>query len=569
MFRNLELTAELFRIYLFDDSEKANIAAINAITRAFNVTAGALFYVNAKNVYRFSLAGSLFPIELPENRWRDCIENNTSKSEVKEFGRWAPPGIDIPVEYWVSAPLYANGTGNGYVFLGKDIKPWTEAEIKAFISVTSIIAEIVAIRYKKEAEAYSRSQAEAALSANVRRMTEFFDSSRDMIYTTDPEGHFTSINAAGLKLIGRSDPKEVIGRTFSDFAQNSDVHDYFMQRIKQDGYVADLEIVLKNSDGTPCFCLETSHAIKNEDGSITEIQGLIKDITERIKNERELWKMNMELAELNMQLQQTRDLMLQQEKLASIGQLAAGIAHEINNPLGFLTSNQNMIKTYFGTVRTVCRTLRDSGNPLFEELNKANDLAYVFPEMDQILKENDEGYVRIKKIVANLMSFSRMDRNVDFELYDVNAGIESTLIVAWNEIKYVAEVQKDFNEIPKIYAHGGEINQVVLNILVNAAQAIAGQKRAEKGKIMIQTRLEGASVVVLISDDGPGIPHEIISRIFDPFFTTKETGKGTGLGLSISYDIIVSKHNGLLSVVSEPGEGTTFRIELPISHDKS
>jgi len=129
----------------------------------------------------------------------------------------------------------------------------------------------------------------------------------------------------------------------------------------------------------------------------------------------------------------------------------------------------------------------------------------------------------------------------------------------------VAEVTESFGEIPKIYARGGELNQVVLNILVNAAQAIEGQKRSEKGTIKIATKLSGSYVIILISDDGPGIPAEILSRIFDPFFTTKEPGKGTGLGLSISYDIIVTKHKGKLSVESEVGKGTTFKIELPLT----
>jgi signal transduction histidine kinase len=161
-----------------------------------------------------------------------------------------------------------------------------------------------------------------------------------------------------------------------------------------------------------------------------------------------------------------------------------------------------------------------------------------------------------------------MGQSQDMELYDVNAGLESTLVVAWNEIKYVADVSKKFAELPKIFARGGEINQVFLNVFVNAAQAIASQKRPSKGLISIETARSADSVVVRIADDGPGIPAEIISRVFDPFFTTKEPGKGTGLGLSISYDIIVNKHKGKLSVRSDPGKGSVFRIELPVNPDK-
>jgi signal transduction histidine kinase len=266
-----------------------------------------------------------------------------------------------------------------------------------------------------------------------------------------------------------------------------------------------------------------------------------------------------------MKLTMAQDLMLQQEKLASIGQLAAGIAHEINNPLGFLKSNQTMLMSYFKTLRDLYEKAKAIGNTEFEALARESDVEYAFEEADHIFHENEDGFSRIKRIISNLMSFSRMENAESFEDYDVNAGIESTLVVAWNEIKYVADVTKEFDGIPHIPAHGGEINQVILNILVNAAQAIAGQKLQEKGHIHISTKIEGAYVVITIADNGPGIPKNVLTRIFDPFYTTKDPGKGTGLGLSISYDIIVNKHHGRISADSEPGKGATFRIELPIT----
>ncbi|HOV63309.1 MAG TPA: ATP-binding protein [Spirochaetia bacterium] len=169
------------------------------------------------------------------------------------------------------------------------------------------------------------------------------------------------------------------------------------------------------------------------------------------------------------------------------------------------------------------------------------------------------------QIVTNLKNFARIDVEENFDLYDINAGIESSIVVAWNELKYVADVRKELGEVPQIRARGGEINQVILNIIVNAAQAIASQERTQKGTIVIRTYVKGENVVCSIEDNGPGIPESIRLRIFDPFFTTKSPGKGTGLGLSISYDIIVNKHSGSLIVDSEPGKGTIFTFELPIS----
>jgi two-component system, NtrC family, sensor kinase len=328
--------------------------------------------------------------------------------------------------------------------------------------------------------------------------------------------------------------------------------------------MSDYEIVLKQADGSPIFCLETAQSIRDGSGSIIELQGTIKDISERIKNEQEIWKTNMELVESNMKLKQTQQLMVQQEKLASIGQLAAGIAHEINNPLGFLKSNHGILAKFIGKIRKAWEEASEIADGKLAEIGRKHDLEYIFSEIDNIFGESEDGYARIMRIIANLKNFARIDQSADFDTYDMNSGIESTLVVAWNEIKYVADVQKDLGDIPAIQARGGEVNQVILNLLVNAAQAIEGQKRPAKGLIEIKTYAKGDKVYCRIRDDGPGIPETIRQRIFDPFFTTKEPGKGTGLGLSISYNIIVTVHGGKISVESAVGVGSTFTIELPL-----
>jgi signal transduction histidine kinase len=195
-----------------------------------------------------------------------------------------------------------------------------------------------------------------------------------------------------------------------------------------------------------------------------------------------------------------------------------------------------------------------------ERLEKIEKL---YSESKAIFTESKEGYDRIIKIVSSLKNFSRIDGNAKLDSYDLNAGIESTIVVAWNEIKYVSELRKNLGDIPHIKANGSEINQVILNIIVNAAQAIGNPPRDGKGLIEISTRMEGDNVIITIHDNGPGIPKDALNKVFDPFYTTKEPGKGTGLGLSISYDIIVNKHSGAIWVESEQGLGTTFYISLP------
>ena len=346
---------------------------------------------------------------------------------------------------------------------------------------------------------------EALLLKSEKRLRTFFEEARDMVYTTDGDDVLTSLNAAGIKLSGRSAKSELLGHPFSDLALNPDDRELFLKKLRKEGFVDDYEFILRREDGSTVFCLENATAIRNPDGRVIEMQGIVRDISERIQNERELWKANLELAEANLKLRRNQILMVQQEKLASIGQLAVGL---------FL--------------------------------------------------ESDEGFARIIDIVANLKSFSRIEGSREVAPYDLNGGIESALTVAWNEIRYVAEVQRDFGALPPLLVKGGEINQVLLNILVNSAQAIAGEKRPEKGLITIRTRALADRVVIEIGDDGPGIPEPIRNRIFDPFFTTKEPGKGTGLGLSISYDIIVARHHGSISATAPFHGGMLFTIELPL-----
>ena len=397
------------------------------------------------------------------------------------------------------------------------------------------------------------------------RMVTFFRLSREMIYTHDDEGVITSINRAGLRLLGADDPRQVIGKQIRQFFYSEEMYDFFKRKLVEKRQLENFEVILKRVDGSTCYCTKTAHAVLGDNGEILEVQGIIRDISDRVKTEQELWKMNLELSEMNTKLQETRSIMIQHEKMASIGQLAAGVAHEINNPLGFLVSNQTMLKKYCARINEIFSSLLELNLEPVKNICKQQDVAYILEESRTIFSENDEGYARIREIVSNLMNFSRADKGTAQELYDINTGFESTLVVAWNKIKYVADVRKDLTDVPQIHAHGGEINQVILNILVNAAQAIADQNRSEKGVIAVHTESNDEWVIMTIRDDGPGIPREILQKVFDPFFTTKEPGKGTGLGLSISYDIIVNKHKGKLSVKSSPGKGTVFIIALPVN----
>lgn len=281
----------------------------------------------------------------------------------------------------------------------------------------------------------------------------------------------------------------------------------------------------------------------------------------------ELLKANQALTDLNRQLSAAQAQLVQSEKLASIGQLAAGVAHEINNPIGYILSNLGTLERYVGDLFRMVEAY-ERLEPLLADrpqaaalaaLREELDIAYLKEDIPALVDQTREGAERVRKIVRDLKDFSHVDARREWSWSDLHSGLDSTLNIVHNEIKYKADVERDYGELPEVHCVPSELNQVFMNLLVNAAQSITD----ERGRIVVRTRLEGETVKVEVEDDGTGIAPEVLPRIFDPFFTTKPVGKGTGLGLSLSYGI-VRKHGGRLEVRSELGRGTTFTISLPV-----
>ena len=276
-------------------------------------------------------------------------------------------------------------------------------------------------------------------------------------------------------------------------------------------------------------------------------------------------------AELNVRLTAAQEKLLQAEKLASIGQLAAGVAHEINNPIGYVHSNLGSLQEYlhslFALIDAYERALRSPDPrallPEIDETRERLDIDFISRDLPQLMTESREGIERVTRIVKDLKDFSRSERDESWKLADIHAGLDSTLNIIRNELKYNTTLEKDYGTLPPVECLPSELNQVFMNILINAGQAIG-----ERGTVKVSTGHAGNEVWVEIADSGPGIPAEAVQKIFDPFFTTKPVGKGTGLGLSISYGI-VAKHHGRIDVDSRPGEGSRFRIVLPVRQPRS
>lgn len=326
------------------------------------------------------------------------------------------------------------------------------------------------------------------------------------------------------------------------------------------------EYRFRTHDGSYLWMHDTLRLIRDAEGTPLEVIGLMTDITGRKQMEDTLQRQAEEQSALIEQLKMAQAQLMQSEKLASIGQLAAGVAHEINNPIGFVNANLNTLGNYVATLLegiklyqcitngSLPSSVAQSEMQAFEE---RADLQFLSEDVTELLAESNEGLQRVKNIVQSLKDFSRTGES-NWQMADLHRGLDSTLNIANNELKYKVTIIKQYGELPMIKCLASELNQVFMNLLVNAAQAIQ-----DRGSVTIRSERCGQRVAVSISDTGHGIAPEHINRIFEPFFTTKPVGSGTGLGLSLSYGII-KKHGGDIHVSSEMGKGTTFRIELPI-----
>jgi two-component system NtrC family sensor kinase len=296
---------------------------------------------------------------------------------------------------------------------------------------------------------------------------------------------------------------------------------------------------------------------------------LEEDIRRREEVEAELVRRNVELTEINQQFSAVRQQLVQADRLASIGQLAAGVAHEINNPIGYIFSNFGSLQTYLTALFTMLDAY-ERAEPLISTsamrddlltLRKRIELDYLKEDIPVMMRESMEGIDRVRKIVQDLKDFSRVDNGLEWQWANLHHGIESTLNIVNNEVKYKADVVREFGELPDIECLPSQINQVVMNLVVNAAHAIG----PERGTIIVRSGTDASTrtVWIEVADNGSGISADVKARIFDPFFTTKPVGMGTGLGLSLAYGII-QKHHGKIDVDSTPGRGTVMRITLPI-----
>ncbi|PKM35500.1 MAG: histidine kinase [Gammaproteobacteria bacterium HGW-Gammaproteobacteria-10] len=391
-----------------------------------------------------------------------------------------------------------------------------------------------------------------------------------------------SMEPGTFKLLYLNDAAEDIsGRPVRDFLERPDLWLSIVDpKDKQnvENRLADLPTIgsrkltyrILRPDGEQRWLYQSMRYVRDESGAPLRIDGITADITEHKKAEDLLKQRNTELQQALTRLQELQQQLMQSEKMSSIGQLAAGVAHEINNPIGYINSNLTSLKNYiedllelvemYENIDAVCNDA-ERIDPL-QAFKRQIDLPFLKEDVLDLLSESREGAERVKKIVQDLKDFSHVGGDDDWQWADLQACLDSTLNIVHNETKYKADIIKEYGGLPRVWCLPHQLNQVFMNLLVNAAHAIE-----DKGTITIRSGTEdGGRIWIEIADTGKGIDPKHLNKIFDPFFTTKPVGKGTGLGLSVSYSII-KKHHGEIRLDSRVGEGTKFRIVLPVEYN--
>ena len=453
--------------------------------------------------------------------------------------------------------------------------------MKTSLSVSTTNENPIPLHLVNVEDLQDLNQAKAQVEKSHARFREIIESVSDIYFIHDLAGHFTYLAPQVTKILGYP-IENLLGHSLEEITHPDHlepIETMLKQLIETQVPHDNIEMRVRHANGNWIW-LSVSHSVMvDETNMIIGIQGFARNINDCKVAEENLQARTKHLEQTLKELQRTQMQMIQSEKMSSLGQLVAGIAHEINNPVNFIYGNLSYSDQYSqDLIRIITAYQAELPKPSADLQAMINtiDLDYLMMDLPKLVNSMKVGAERIREIVLSLRNFSRLDE-AEFKVADIHSGIDSTLLILQNRLKVKDGqpeiiINLDYGDIPNVECYAGQLNQVFMNIIVNAIDALEEnfiQGHVLNPEITIQTLKQDDRVIISIMDNGVGIEPEQMHRLFDPFYTTKPIGKGTGMGLSISYQIVVDRHGGTLNCISAIGSGTKFLITLPIKHYKN